>query len=68
MKMSLQIWLIGSVVTDGLITFSMLYLVSSWHLAGDPLTDYFYHLPSWGDDAVRDVAFSVKMLSPRLCD
>ena len=28
MKMSLQIWLAGSVVTDGIITISMLYLVS----------------------------------------
>lgn len=42
------IWLIGSVLTDGLITFLCFIF--------------------WGDDIVRELAFSVKMLSRRLCD
>ena len=33
LKMSLQFWLAGSVITDGIITLSMLYLVSSRHLS-----------------------------------
>ena len=32
MKLSIQIWLVGTVVTDGIITISMLYFVSLRHL------------------------------------
>jgi hypothetical protein len=41
-KISLQIWLVGSVVTDGIITVSMLYLVSLRHLshAREPLAEH----------------------------
>ena len=39
MKMSLQIWLVGSVITDGIITISMLYLVSLGPFVSRPLTE-----------------------------
>ena len=41
MKMSLQIWLAGSAITDGIITISMLYLVSLYGpFVSGPLTDH----------------------------
>ena len=39
MNMSLQIWLVGSVVTDGIITISMLSLVSLGPFVSGPLTE-----------------------------
>ena len=71
MEMSLQVWLIASVLADSSITISMLYHVSPCTLIReleDPSSDRPLFMRSLKNDALVEVAFSVTMPYRESCD